>query len=148
SVSETGVLAYQAGFEEVRSQLMWFDRAGKQIATVGGEADYDNLEFSPDREQAAVSVLDATRRTRNIYIFDVNRGVRSRFTADPTDEQTSIWSPDGRQVVFNERPKGYLDLYEKDPSGATAAQVLLADTKNKIPNSWSPDGKFIMYASN
>ena len=147
SVSDTGVLAYQAGFQEVRSQLFWFDRAGNQGATVGGQADYSDVELSPDRTQAAVSVLDESTRTRDIYVFDVTRGVRSRFTSDPADEQTSIWSPDGNHVVYNARPKGYFDLYEKDPSGATAEHVLLADIKNKIPGSWSPDGKFILFAT-
>jgi Tol biopolymer transport system component len=147
SVSQTGVLAYQAASGEVHSQLIWFDRAGNQIGTVGNQADYGDVELSPDREQAAVSVLDPTKRTRDIYIVDVSRGARTRFTVDPTDEQTSIWSPDGTRLLFNARTKGYFDLYEKDASGVTDEQVLLADTRNKTPVSWSPDGQFVLYST-
>ena len=147
SVSQTGVLAYQAGFEEVRSQLGWVDRAGKPLGKVGGEADYTDLELSPNREQAAVSVLDAVRRTRDVYLFDVIRNVRTRFTSDPADERTSIWSPDGKRVVYNARRKGYFDLYQKDPSGATDEEPLLADTKDKTPDSWSPDGQVILFST-
>jgi Tol biopolymer transport system component len=147
SVSETGVLAYQAASGEVHSRLVWFDHAGNQIGTVGNQADYGDLELSPDREQAAVSVLDPAKRTRDVYVVDVSRGVRTRFTVDPTDEQTSIWSPDGTQLLFNARPKGYFDLYERDASGVTNEQVLLADTRNKTPVSWSPDGKFVLYST-
>ena len=147
SVSETGVLAYQAAAGEVHSQLVWFDRSGNQAGTVGNQADYGDLEFSPDRQQAAVSVLDPVKRTRDIYIVDVGRGARTRFTLDPTDEQTAMWSPDGSRLVFNARPKGYFDLYERDASGLSDEQVLVADTRNKTPVSWSPDGRSILYST-
>ena len=147
SVSETGVLAYQSGFQEVHSQLTWLDRNNKQTTSIGVPAAYGDIELSPDREQAAVSVLDPEKRTRDIWMFDVARAVRTRFTLDPTDEQTTIWSPDGTHVVFNSRPKGYFDLYEQDVNGASGPDVLLSDAKNKTPWSWSPDGKSILYST-
>jgi Tol biopolymer transport system component len=147
SVSESGVLAYQAAAEEIRSQLTWFDRSGNLTSTLGAPADYGDVELSPDRKQAAVSVLDPAKRTRDIYLFDVVRGVRTRFTFDPADEQSSIWSPDGTRILFNGRPKGYFDLYEKDAGGIAGEQVILADTHNKAPLSWSPDGRSILYST-
>jgi Tol biopolymer transport system component len=114
---------------------------------VGGLADYGNLELSPDREQAAVSVLDPDKRTRDIWMFDLARGVRTRFTLDPTDETDAIWSPDGSHVVFNARPKGYFDLYERDLNGAGSPDVLLSDSQNKTPTSWSKDGQFLLYST-
>jgi eukaryotic-like serine/threonine-protein kinase len=147
SVSETGVLAYQSGFQEVHSQLNWVDRKSLQTTAIGAQAAYGDVELSPDREQAAVSVLDPQRRTRDVWMFDVARGVRTRFTLEPTDEQTAIWSPDGSHVVFNSRPKGYFDLYEQDVNGASGPTVLQTDAQNKTPWSWSPDGKFILYST-
>jgi serine/threonine protein kinase/Tol biopolymer transport system component len=147
SVSETGVLAYQAAAGEVHSQLAWFDRSGNQVGTLGEHADYGDLELSPDRGQAAVSVLDPARRTRDIYLVDVARGVRTRFTFDPTDEQTAIWSPDGARLVFNARPRGYSDLYEKDADGTSDQRPVLSDTRSKTPLSWSPDGRSILYST-
>ena len=147
SVSDTGVLAYQSGFREVHSQLNWLDRNDKQTTTIGAQADYGDVELSPDREQAAVSVLDPEKRTRDIWMFDVARGVRTRFTLDPTDEDAAIWSPDGSHVVFNSRPKGYFDLYERDLNGAGSPEVLLSDSQNKTPTSWSSDGRFILYST-
>lgn len=147
SVSDTGVLAYQAASAEVRTQLTWVDRSGHQTGAIDGYADFGDLELSPRRDQASVSVLDAPRRSRDIFIVDVERGVRTRFTFDQTDEQTSVWSPDGSRVVFNARPKGYFDLYERDASGVGAQQLLLSDTRNKAPLTWSPDGKSILYST-
>jgi len=52
SVSETGALAYQTGLSgEVRSQLTWFDRSGKQIGVLGDQADYGDVQLSPDGTQ-------------------------------------------------------------------------------------------------
>jgi serine/threonine protein kinase/Tol biopolymer transport system component len=145
SVSDTGVLAYQAASGEVQSQLVWMDRAGTRAGTVGTPADYGDVELSPDQEEAAVSVLDAERRTRDIFMMDLARGLRTRFTFDPTDEQTASWSPDGTRVVYNARPKGYFDLYEKDASGVTEQTVLVGDSRNKTPLSWSRDGRWLLY---
>jgi Tol biopolymer transport system component len=146
-VSDTGVLAYQTASAEIRTQFTWFDRNGNQAGVVGTPADYGDVEFSPSREQAMVSVLDPARRTRDIFAVDVERGLRTRFTFDPTDEQTAIWSPDGSRVVYNARPKGYFDLFTRDSNGVGPDQLLLADTRNKTPLSWSPDGKSLLYST-
>ena len=70
-----------------------------------------------------------------------------RFTFDPADAVTSIWSPDGSRIVFNSNRKGHLDLYQKASSGAGTEEVLLEDNLEKYPTSWSPDGRFILYRS-
>jgi Tol biopolymer transport system component len=145
SVSETGVLAYQAASAEIQSQLVWMDRAGTRTGAVGAPADYGDLELSPDQEQAAVSVFDPARRTRDIFTMDLARGLRTRFTFAPTDEQTAIWSPDGQRIVYNARPKGYFDLFVKDAGGVGEETVLLSDSRNKTPLSWSPDGASLLY---
>ena len=147
SVSENGVLAYQSATAEIRTQLTWFDRAGQQAGTVSSPGDLGDLDLSPNHEQATVSVLDAARRSRDIYTVDLARGVRTRFTFEPTDEQASVWSPDNARIIFNARPKGYFDLYERDAAGVAGAELLLADTRNKAPLSWSPDGKSLLYST-
>jgi eukaryotic-like serine/threonine-protein kinase len=94
----------------------------------------------------AVSVFDPARRARDIWLFDIARGLRTRFTFDPADEPTSVWSPDGSRVVFNARRKGSLDLYQKASSGAGDDEELLADNLEKVPLDWSSDGRFILFA--
>lgn len=147
SASENGVLAYQTGMGIPGSQLAWFDRAGKQIGVVGDSAPYGDLELSPDGKRASVNIPDQTGKGRHIWLYDLQRGLRTRFTFDPADEFTSIWSPDGSRLVFNSRRKGHLDLYQKASSGAGTDELLLEDNLDKYPFSWSPDGRFILYVS-
>jgi serine/threonine protein kinase/Tol biopolymer transport system component len=144
STSENGVLGYQTGTGGA-ANLVWFDRAGKQVSVLGDPAAYSDPELSPDGKRASVSISDG--KQRDIWLYDVARGLRTRFTFDPADELQSIWSPDGSRVVFNSRRKGHLDLFEKASSGAGSEDVLFEDNLEKYPVSWSPDGRFILYDS-
>jgi eukaryotic-like serine/threonine-protein kinase len=151
SVSETGVLAYQTGSvdeggpADTSTQLVWFDRSGKAIGALGDKAGYGDLELAPDGERATVSLLDRTRRARDIWLVDIARGLRTRFTFDPAEEWGSVWSPDGSRVVFSSNRKGRFDLYQKVSSGAGAEEELLVDSRDKFPIDWSPDGRFILF---
>jgi serine/threonine protein kinase/Tol biopolymer transport system component len=147
SASDNGVLAYQTGTAAAGLQLVWFDRTGKQIGVLGDLGRYADLQLSPDGKRASVSIPDQLGKGRDIWLYDVARGLRTRFTFDPADEFTSVWSPDGSRVVFNSRRKGHLDLFQKASSGAGTEEVLLEDNVDKYPESWSPDGRFILYAT-
>ena len=147
SVSETGVLVYQVGVSGSASRLAWYDRTGKEIGAVGEAADYGDLELSGDDKRAAVSLVDPVKRTRDIWLFDLARGLRTRFTFDPVDELAAIWSPDGERLLFSSWMKGLLDLHHKPSSGGGNNDVLLANTQTKFPSSWSPDGRFILYTA-
>jgi serine/threonine protein kinase/Tol biopolymer transport system component len=147
SVSQTGVLAYQTGSAGMGSQLIWFDRAGKQIVALGDQADYGGVELSPDGTRAAVTILDPTRRTRDLWLYDVARGLRTRFTFDPAEETAAVWSPDGSRIGFGSARKGLFDLYVKPSSGAGNEELLLDEALNVdvLPTSWSPDGRSVLY---
>jgi eukaryotic-like serine/threonine-protein kinase len=146
AVSATGALLYQSD-SAVMSQLGWFDRAGKQLATLGDPADQMGPELSPDGTRVAVSMLDAARNTRDIWIYDVSRGLRTRFTTDPTEEVRSIWAPDGSSIAFSSQRKGSLNLYRRSSNGIGTEEVLIEDGLNKRLSSWSPDGRFIAYGN-
>jgi Tol biopolymer transport system component len=145
SVSAAGTLVFQEdptpGFD-----LTWHDREGHRTGTLGSAADYADLTLSPDGRQALVSVAEPGATNRDLWIFDVARGVRTRFTFDPAPETHCIWSPDGRRIVFDSQRKGHRDLYVKAADGTGDEELLLADEFDKNPMGWSPDGRFILYA--
>ena len=147
TVSDAGMLAYQTGLDVVRSQLAWFDRAGKRSALLGDQADYQNVALSPDGQRAVVSVLDPARSTNDLWLYDVARGLRTRFTSDPTDEISPIWSHDGSRIIFGSGRKGGIDVYQKPSTGAGSEEMLLEGGLGKFPQSSSPDGRFVLYVS-
>jgi len=124
---------------------VWFDRAGKQAGILGESAAYADIELSTDGKRASVSIPNETRSTRDIWLYDVARGLKNRFTLDAAVEQSSIWSPDGSRIVFNSNRQGRFNLYQRASDGAGGEELLLEDNLNKVPLSWSPDGRFILY---
>jgi Tol biopolymer transport system component len=144
SVSENGILAYQA-YGGGGSQLAWFDRNGKLLGFLGDRAPYSTPYLSPDGKRVAVIIFDPRIRTRDLWIYEIARGLRTRFTYDPADEREAAWSPDGSRIVFNSRRKGHFDLYQKASNGAGSEELLLESNLHKYPTSWSPDGRFLLY---
>jgi Tol biopolymer transport system component len=146
SASENGALVYQTGAETANSQLLWFDRAGKQIGPLGDPGAYRSVELSPDGKRASVSVLDEAGKGEDIWLYDVARGLRTRFTFGPANA-FAVWSPDGNRIIYASRRKGSFDLYQKDSSGAGSEEMLAEDNLDKYPMSWSPDGGSVLYES-
>jgi len=118
SASENGVLIYQTGEPQTGSQLIWFDRSGKQTGTLGDKAFYSDYSVSPDLERVAVSVFDLRMGPTDLWIYDVTRNLRTRFTFDPASDASPVWSPDGSQVAFASNREGDYDLYTKTFSGS------------------------------
>jgi serine/threonine protein kinase/Tol biopolymer transport system component len=147
SASETGLLAYQVRGGDLRSQLTWFDRAGKPLAVVGEPADQIGVQMSTNATRLVVSVLDPATRARDLWIHDLTRdNLRTRFTFDPADDLYASWSPDDTQLIFSSGRKGTLDLYQKSSTGSGSEIPLLADSlNNKYVDSWSPDGRFVLF---
>jgi serine/threonine protein kinase/Tol biopolymer transport system component len=148
TVSDNGVLAYQRGSRGDLSQLVWVDRTGQQLEALSDRGDYGDVTLSPDGRRAAVSFTDAAGNNRDIWLFDIPRGLRTRFTFDQAEEVSLIWSPDGGTVAFSSQRKGFPDVYGKSSGGGNIEDVLLAESGSEYPLSWSRDGRFLLYAFN
>jgi serine/threonine protein kinase len=146
SVSENGVLAYRSG-GGLGTQLRWFDRDGKEAGTLGARGLYINVSLSPDEKRAAVDLADPQTGRNDIWLFDLSRGVPSRFTTDGAVDSFPLWSPDGGQIVFASTREGVFNLYVKKASGVENEEPLFKSDETKVPDDWSPDGKFIIYES-
>ncbi|MCA1629555.1 MAG: protein kinase, partial [Acidobacteria bacterium] len=144
SVSENGVLAFRSGSGD-RDRLLWFDRGGKQIGTLGAPGIYFTLWLSPDERQAAVESTDPRMGTPDIWLFDLARGIPSRFTTDPAGDTSPLWSPDGSRVVFSSSREGVRHLYQKIASGGGQEELLFKSSEEKVPDDWSSDGQLILY---
>jgi Tol biopolymer transport system component len=146
SVSANGVLAYESGGVNP-VHLTWLDRAGKRLGTVGDPGDLGAVQFSPDRRTAAVAVREASSGNDEIWLYDVLRGLRTRFTFGPAPDQFPVWSPDGRVIVFRSNRAGRYDLYRKPADGSRNEELLYADDLQKLPTNFSPDGTYLAYSA-
>jgi Tol biopolymer transport system component len=145
SVSATGLLAYITGVDDYGLQLTWFDRTGKALGTIGEPQSFSNIVLSPDGNTLVASIFDA--RGEDLWTYDLSKGLPVRFTFDPARADFPLWSPDGRSIAFNSVRKGHWDLYRKSADGSGVEELLYADDREKYPNSWSPDGKFLLFVT-
>jgi serine/threonine protein kinase/Tol biopolymer transport system component len=147
STSSTGLIAYRVG-RATRTQLVWFDRTGKTIGTVGDpDETIQAPELSPDGKRVAVD--RDPQNNRDVWVIDLQRGGTTRFTFEASIDWRPLWSPDGTQIVFDSnRKKAATDLYTKPSTGAGTEQLILESPYTKTPDGWSPDGHFLLYNEN
>ena len=144
AVSANGVLAYSSTHLHGR-ELVWFDRAGRRLGTVGTAGDYSTPDLSPDEKRVAVSRREGAKPDTDVWLFDSGRVVWSRFTFDPSNDRAPQWSPDGTRILYASAARGHLDLYEKPSGGAGEGVLVVASSRDKFPTQWSSDGRFVVY---
>jgi Tol biopolymer transport system component len=141
SASDNGVLVFQPRAATAASRLIWYDRNGSRLSTLGKEADYSNLELSPNGRSLLVSMTDAAARTRDIWMIDVARGIPTRLTFDPVDERSAVWTADGLGIIHRGQNG---DLFQRPIVGGNPSPVVV-DGRSKDPRNVAPDGAFIVY---
>ena len=145
SSSRNGVIVYQQSNTQNGWKLVWYDRNGNPAGGVGEPAQYGSAFISPDGKKVAYDVYDPQSRNRDIWLYDLTRSIKTRFTFDPAVDETPIWSPDGSRIMFHSDRRGHYDLYQKTTSGAGGEEILLESPEPKYPLDWSSDGKYILY---
>ena len=110
TVSATGLLAYEGGGIE-KSELLWFDRSGNVIGSVGTPANYLNLYLSPDDSKLAVSRTNDRTEARDLWQYDLDSGRESQFTFNPASDFSPLWSPDATEIIFTSSRAGKHDIY-------------------------------------
>jgi Tol biopolymer transport system component len=98
-------------------------------------------------EKRIVFAISNSSAIADLWTMDLASGNMSRFTFDPSDDATALWSPDGGRIVWTSNRSGAYDLYQKAASGAGKDELLLKTVIAKYPDDWSLDGKFILYES-
>ena len=155
SISATDVLVYVTGSQSVtaagvrgivQGQLAWFGRDGKILGTFGDPGSYRTVALSPDGKRVAFDRADTQNSgTRNIWLYDFGRGVTTRFTFDSAMDAYPLWSPDGSRIAFSSNREGIFHLYQKTSDLAGEDELLYKSADHKVPTSWSPDGRTLLY---
>ena len=146
AVSSNGVLVYEIGGATEGSRLIWFDRDGRELGELGEASSYQTPVISSDGRFVAMQINDADG-SPDLWIHDLERDLRTRFTFDPAGDTFPVWSPDDSTLLFGSNRGPRLDLYLKSVDGTEEARLLLATDVNKWPMDWSSDGRFVLYSS-
>ena len=144
SASPGGTVAYVTGSGSDQAQLTWIDRRGARVGAVGRPGRYGQLALSPDEREVAVEIADE-RGQNDLWILDVALGKPTRVTTDPAGEFDPVWLPDGRSLIFGSDRGGDKTIFLKNLQGSEPEALFLGSVREVYPESWSPDGKTLLY---
>ena len=134
------------------SQLLWFDRQGRQLGPVDQPTVQTGIALSPDSKRVAVTRL--THGVDSIWLLETAGGGSTRFTPNRGGTGFPVWSPDGGRIAFtatlgvNRDPSVAQDaaIYQKPSSGA-GMEELLVNAPFARSEDWSSDGSLLAYTA-
>lgn len=102
-------------------------------------------DLSVDRagNRLAFSVTDG--RESDVWVLEPRRGELERVASGGSFSDP-VWTPNGRALAMAHSRNGSFDLVLKDADRDRPAQVLLEAPLDQFPESWSQDGRSLVYS--
>ena len=145
TASENGVLAYQVAQSGVGGRLTWFDQSGRRLSTVGENGAAYSPQLSPDGRRALVILGDPNN---DVWVYELERGVRTRLTTEAQVTVSPVWSPDSSQILFCSQVRARLPvefvLTVMASDGAGEPKILYRSKERIEPMDWSRDGRYVL----
>jgi DNA-binding winged helix-turn-helix (wHTH) protein len=146
SVSDRGTIAYQSYVS--RSQLVWVDRAGHQLATIGpANINVKSARLSPDGRRLATAIYDIDRGEQDLWIFDTQTTSGRRLTAEPALRDGPVWSPNSTMLAFAHTADATLPRIHLRGLGQQDTEEAMPALDFQVPTDWSPDGRFLAFVN-
>ncbi len=146
TVSQTGTLAYQLARQGSGGQLEWLDSAGRVLSTIGDRTESYSMRLSPDGRRASVIEGDPNS---DIWIYELDRGVRTRLTTNAQVLPSPVWSPDGSELMFTGGgalgPDAEYLLASIPSYGSGEKKVVLHSAERIEATDWSRDGRYVLF---
>jgi len=145
SMSRNGSLVYIPGSAaKMNNRIVRVDRTGKIEALPFPLGHYQSPRIAPDGERLLVVEYEPIP---HVWVCELEKGARRDFTDYRGDTYWAIWSPDGKQILFNSSLGGEtMDLYVKPADGSAQEKRLTESTDelHLVPKSWADDGRTLI----
>nr|MEE4266438.1 protein kinase [Candidatus Krumholzibacteria bacterium] len=145
SVAENGMVVFQTGAATgANQQLYWTELENGGQQPLGEVGQIFNPFISPDGKLAIVEDRESSNEGVDLWLVDLETGLRTRFTFAQGDEQFPCWSADGKTVYYTEQFDQKFRLMEQPVEGQGGAAILIESDLPMAPSDCSPDGKFLL----
>ncbi len=136
-----GTLVYlrQTGDER---PVMWVDRRGRVEPIQTPPHNFLDPRVSPDGSRIAVQASDGDN---DVWLWDNARGSLTRLTFDPGEDETPVWSPDGRWLAWVTQRSGRpRQVMRRRADGSGEEEIVWSTDRHAHLHDWSPDGKELL----
>jgi Tol biopolymer transport system component/DNA-binding winged helix-turn-helix (wHTH) protein len=142
SLADDGTLVY---VDAVSAALNWLNRKGVRIASVAPPLEgFFFPALSPDGRRVAVETNE--NANLDIWVYDLQRGARTRLTSHHATDLIPVWSPDSQRIVFSSYRPGNIDVFLAAADGSTGDRAIVSSPNNERVSDWSSDGRRILYS--
>ena len=143
AASASGTLAFQSQ-DDVR-RLTWFDRTGRELATVGPPGNYLSVSIAPGGRRVLFDRARPGIGTYDIWSLDLERGTETPVTSEPETEVYAVWLPGERSVAYSAvRATRAPQLFRRDLTTGNE-QGLFPGVGFQIAQDVSPEGSVLLY---
>jgi len=152
--STTGSLVYVPGAGAVglsRRMLAFVDRNGKAKPLPLPAQSYLHPRISPDGKQLVYGTDDGQEGV--IWVLDLRDNAQPRRLTFGGRNLDPIWSPDSKSIAFQSNREGEFVIYRQHADASGSAERLTKANPGSpggvshVPESWSPDGRTLIYRS-
>ena len=144
SFSPNGSSLFFSASQKGESKIFEVDLDGSHLRKITDTVGIDvSPSVSPDGR--LVAFVSDRGGTPQIYIMNDRGGQARRITFQGNYNTSPVWSPRSDRIAFVGRVDGSLQIHTIAPNGEGLTQ--LTSSGNNDNPSWSPDGRYIAYAS-
>jgi serine/threonine-protein kinase len=122
------VLLFRGAFPRSQTSGVWVDASGTSAPVTGMTGSQPRQpRMSPDGTRVLYDA-ETSDGDDEIHVLDIARGTALRVSGDPRDDFGSVWTPDGRTVIWTALPPNRLPFLVMRPvDGSAPAEALLRD---------------------
>ena len=143
AVSRLGTLVYMPPGPSAQTtprSLVWVDRKGHEESLKAPLRAYGNPRVSPDGTRVATEIYD---QNSDIWIWDFATETMRRLTFDPGGDGLTVWTHDGRHIIFQSRRTGMSNVFIQAADG-TGTVDRLTSAIAQWPTSITADGTHVV----
>ena len=144
-IAANGTLVYMPGSGSSARRLVLVDRVSQRSQPLPGldAGDYRSVRVGPGGKRIVFEA--GPEGNGKLWIYDVERRVRTQITTGEGDDRNPLWSPDGR-IVFGSNREGKWGVFVVNADGTGAAERISnpVEAAELSPQSFSPDGKKLL----
>jgi len=143
ALSRSGTLVYQS--QEDVKRLVWFDRTGRRLGTVGPPGRYLNVRISSDGRRAIFDRARESTGTLDVWSVDLERGTETPITSEPNSEFSAILLPGEKSIAYSASRGRGPRLLRRDLATSQDEEMVPESQSFCLAQDVSPDGKFLVY---